>query len=194
MCRSLASHVCSAITAGASPASPSEDFFSRHLHRLLARVRLKVPDPQLPSHQHCHRPHRPRRPHRRPCSAAAAQTEVVPPPCRRGIKRRVSVGARLAADSPAPTIESYKSFREKKEVCFLVFAVLLLVVELERDPERDEDRQHTTPEQCMSPPTTAPALSRAVLTSTDHLTARAIISHRSSHPLHADRSPRRLPL
>ena len=25
------------------------------------------------------------------------------------------------------------------------------VVELERDPERDEDRQHTTPEQCMSP-------------------------------------------
>ena len=57
------------------------------------------------------------------------------------------------------------------------------VIELERDPERDEDRQHTTPEQCMSPPTTAPALSWAVLISTDHFTARAIISRRSSHPL-----------
>ena len=67
------------------------------------------------------------------------------------------------------------------------------VVELE-SPERDEDRQHTTLEQCMSPPTTAPALSWAVLTSTDHVTARAIISRRSSHPLPADRSPRRLPL
>ena len=93
------------------------------VHRLLARVRLKVPDPQLPSHQHCHRPHRPRRPHRRPCSAAAAQTEVVPPPCRRGI-RRVAVGARLARPYLG-TITCYKSFRKKKEAPpFLPFCCL----------------------------------------------------------------------
>ena len=67
------------------------------------------------------------------------------------------------------------------------------VVELE-SLERDEDRQHTTLEQCISPPPTAQALSWAVLTSTDRFAALAIISRCSSHPLPADRSPHRLPL